>query len=133
MRINPPKRILLAALCCAVCWGCGPAGGGNAPNLIPVKGKVTYKGKPLAKGMIKFHSDGFGRDARGKIESDGTFVLTTNTQGDGVAAGEHRISITELDNSLAKDRALKKYASPNTSRLTVTVDADHTEHTFDLQ
>jgi hypothetical protein len=103
------------------------------PDLIPVKGKVTYKGKPLAMGMISFVPDGYGREARGDIQSDGSFVLTTYKEGDGVVAGEHRVTITGLDKGLAKDRALTKYTSPNTTPLTRKVDAEHGEFAVDLQ
>jgi hypothetical protein len=98
-----------------------------------VKGKVTYKGKPLTKGMITFLPDGYGREAHGEIQPDGTFVLTTDKEGDGVVAGEHRVSITHLEKSLDKDRGMTKYASPNTSRLIADVNADHTEFTFNLE
>ena len=116
----------MAAACSAVCWGCGPGGGTN-PSLVPVKGKVTYKGMPLTKGTIKFVPDGYGREARGAIQSDGSFVLTTQKEGDGAVAGEHRVAITGFDKGLAKDRALTKFASPNTSRLIAEVDPEHTE------
>jgi hypothetical protein len=101
--------------------------------LIAVKGKVTYKGQPVAKGVIQFEPDGYGRKARGQLQSDGTFELTTLKPGDGVVAGEHRISLSELDKSLAKDRALRKYASPNPSRLTAEVSPGKTQFVFDLK
>jgi hypothetical protein len=133
MRMSLARMIAPAALLAAVCWGCGPGGGGRAPDLIPVKGKVSYKGRPLTKGTVTFEPDGFGRPARGDLQADGTFVLTTLKEGDGVVAGEHRISITGVEKALAKDRAFIKYASPNTSRVTAEVDREHTEFTFDLK
>jgi hypothetical protein len=125
--------IALAALLASVCWGCGAVGSGRGPDLIPVKGKVIYKGKPLTKGTVTFEPDGFGRAARGELQADGSFVLTTRTEGDGVVPGEHRVSITGFEKALSGDRALIKYASPNTSRLTAEVDREHTEFTFDLK
>ena len=133
MRMNPPKRIILAALCCGVCWGCGTAGGGAHTALIPVKGKVTYKGKPLAKGRIKFAPDGYGRPAFGQLKTDGTFVLTTEKEGDGVIAGEHRVTVTETGIKSPRDALANKWKSPAASGLTAGVDADHTEFTFDLR
>jgi hypothetical protein len=133
MRISPRKLVSLAALSCGICWGCAPAGSGTLPSLIPVKGKVTYKGQPVTKGLVKFVPEGYGREARGELKSDGTFVLSTNKEGDGVVAGAHRVSIGITESRLAKDRAIKKYASPNTSKLTADVDAEHTEFPFDLQ
>jgi len=131
MRINLSKLVALAALLAGPCWGCGSSSG-TPVTLIPVKGKVTYKGQPVTKGVIQFEPDGYGRPATGQLQSDGTFELSTLKPGDGVVAGKHRISITELDKSLAKDRALRKYASPNTSRLTVEVSPEKTEFPFDL-
>jgi hypothetical protein len=132
MRINPPRRILLAALCCGVCWGCGTAGSGTMPPLIPVKGKVTYKGSPVTKGTIKFQPDGYGRPATAKLQPDGTFVLGTNKEGDGVVAGHHQVSIKDTGSHPAKELIPKKYTQRNTSGLTADVDAERTEFPFDL-
>lgn len=132
MRIRSLPSILAGLICCVACWGCGPAAQGNLPDLIPVKGKVTYKGKPLTKGRIKFEPDGYGRPASGQLQADGTYTLGTKVEGDGVVAGDHRISLSDLDKGLARDRTFKKFTSPNTSQLTATVDKDHTEFNFDL-
>jgi hypothetical protein len=132
MRIRTSSAILLVAVFLAPCWGCGSAGG-SASELIPVKGRVTYKGQPLTKGLVQFAPRNTGREASGQIQADGTFVLTTFKEGDGVVAGKHRVSISELDKSLARDRALRKYASPNTSGLTAEVSREQTEFPFDLK
>jgi hypothetical protein len=126
---------IITALLLVPAWGCGAVGGGGEqlPSLIPVKGKVTYKGRPVTKGMVRFEPDGYGRPARGELQSDGSFVLTTTKAGDGVVTGPHRVSIAASDKSIANDRAFRKYASPNTSKLTAEVDSEHTEHNFDLQ
>ena len=131
---SAPRLIALAltAILLVPYWGCG-AGGTATPALLPVKGKVTYKGRPLTNGMVRFEPEGYGRMARGKLQSDGTFVLTTLKDGDGVVAGHHRVSITGFEKSLANDPALKKYTSPNTSRLTVEVDQEHIEFPLDLK
>jgi len=126
------RVVALAFLVLAACWGCGPAAG-TPPSLIAVKGKVTYKNKPVTTGVIQFEPDGgFGRPASGKLQSDGTFVLTTLKDGDGVVAGHHRVFITGVDKSLSKNSAFKKYASPNTSKLTAEVSEEKTEFTFDI-
>lgn len=132
MRINLSKLVAMSAILVGPCWGCGSSSGA-LPSLIPVKGKVTYKGQPVTKGRIQFEPDGYGRPASGSLQADGTFELTTLKPGDGVVAGEHRVSIVELDKSLAKDRALKKYGSPNSSKLTAEVSPEKTEFTFDLK
>jgi hypothetical protein len=99
-----------------------------------VKGKVTYKGQPLTKGKVHFEPDGgYGRPANGELKADGTFVLTTFQPGDGVVAGEHRVSVTGTGPRTSKELVPKKYLSGDTSKLTAQVDSDHTEFNFDLQ
>jgi hypothetical protein len=127
-----PTLILTALLFLSYC-GCGVGSGQQVVTLIPVKGKVTYNGRPVTKGWVRFEPDGYGRPARGQLQPDGSFVLTTTKDGDGVVAGAHRVAVVASDKSLANDRAFRKYASPNTSRLTADVDSEHNEFTFDLK
>jgi hypothetical protein len=131
MRIIILKSIILPALLLVSCWGCGSSSGA-LPSLLPVKGKVNYKGQPLTKGTIRFEPDGYGRMATGKVQPDGTFVLSTLQKDDGVVAGLHRVSISDTGPNSKKDLIPKKYADPDTSKLTAEVDSEHTEFTFDL-
>ena len=85
-------RMLVAlSLATAVLAGCSKNGG-----LItaPVKGKVTFKGKPLPNGTVMF-VPGEGPAATGEIGSDGAYRLTTGSI-DGAVLGNHKISITAL-------------------------------------
>jgi hypothetical protein len=122
----------LAAILVGSCWGCG-SDSVVPPTLIPVKGKVTYKGQPVAKGIVRFEPDGFGRMATGPLRSDGTFELTTLQPGDGAVAGEHRVTVSDFEKSLAKDQALKKYGSANISGLKAEVSLDRNEFAFELK
>jgi hypothetical protein len=116
------------------CWGCGQGRGSTgSKNLVRVKGKVTYKGQPVTKGSVVFEPEGYGRRAKGLIQSDGSYALSTFAEGEGVVAGAHRVMINGFDKPLAKDRALKKYGQLNASGLTADVDADRTEFNFDLK
>jgi hypothetical protein len=124
--------LAVGALFLVPCWGCG-AGGGAVTSLVPVKGKVTYKGRPLTSGVVHFEPDGYGRPATGKLQPDGSYTLGTLKEGDGVVAGEHLVTVGGFDKSLASDRNLKKYGSRRDSGLTAEVDADHTEFNFDLK
>jgi hypothetical protein len=101
-------------------------------NLVPVKGKVTYKGQPLTKGVIRFEPDDYGRPASGQLQSDGTYVLSTLKEGDGVVAGHHQVSISGTGSHPAKEVVPKKYTQRSTSRLAADVSAEHTEFNFDL-
>lgn len=133
MWIDSRMRILLAALCCGACLGCSAAGGGAPTTRIPVKGKVTYKGQPVARGRIKFQPDGFGRPAFGPLKSDGTYELTTEKPGDGVVAGHHLVTVTDTGIQSPKNALATKWASKAASGMTADVDATNTEFNFDLK
>jgi hypothetical protein len=132
MPVESLKRVALPFLLCAVS-GCGGFGSGAEPPLIPVKGKITYNGKPLTKGTVRFEPDGFGRPAYAQIQSDGTFVLTSVKQADGAVEGHHRVSVKDVDAKLAKIKSLKKYAFPSSSQLTADVSPENREFVFDLK
>jgi hypothetical protein len=136
--VNGPAtahRIRLAvvtAMLCGCAGGCGASGSGTLPELIPVKGKVTFKGKPVAIGTIRFEPDDYGRPAAGKLQSDGTFVLTTLKEGDGVVPGHHRVSITNFDIKSKEGALLNKSLNASKSKLEADVSAEKTEFTFDI-
>ncbi|HWE40248.1 MAG TPA: hypothetical protein VG406_27095 [Isosphaeraceae bacterium] len=131
MRIS---AVALVSLAYAVaCPGCGEANSAHRKPTIPVKGKVTYKGKPLTKGLVTFDARDIGRPATGEIKPDGTYELSTIDPGDGVVAGHHRVTITETGTRPGKEVIPKKYALANSSTLEADVSPDKTEFTFDLQ
>jgi hypothetical protein len=132
MRIGTLKSLTVMIALLGTCSGCGTSVGAGAP-LIPVKGKVTYKGKPLSQGTVTFESQDSGKRARGKLQADGTFVMSTYKDGDGVAAGAYTVIITGVDKTLAKDRAFKQYMFRSYGALTAEVTPDHTEFPFDLK
>jgi len=77
-------------------WGCGADA--NRPKLAKVSGKVLYNGKPLDKGEVIFTPDKdkggtSGQVATGKIESDGSFTLTTFNTDDGAVLGQHVVTV----------------------------------------
>ena len=114
--------IVLTCGCCAVAIaGCG--GGGPPVQTVPVKGKITYRGKPLTKGTIHFEPD-YGRPAQGEIAFDGSFTLTTYASGDGAVPGAHRVSVSGLTRATLP----VKFASPNTSGLEIEVSPDKSEY-----
>jgi hypothetical protein len=125
--------LVLASVLLVPVGGCGIAGSAAQPSLIPVKGKVTYKGKPVTRGLVRFEPDGYGRKASGQLQADGTFVLTTNKEGDGADAGHHQVSITGTGDRPGKELVPKQYTQRNSSQLTADVDADHAEFNFDLK
>ena len=87
------RRALLSAFLTIGLFGCNS---GKAPT-YPVTGRVAFSdGKPLAGGTVEFQSAYVTKDgeirvrARGQIQPDGTFSLSTFQPGDGAIAGKQR-------------------------------------------
>lgn len=71
--------------------------GCNAGALVPVRGKVFYKGQPVTEGSLLFapqDSAASASPATGLIQSDGSFALGTHQDGDGAAPGRHKVHYT---------------------------------------
>lgn len=64
----------------------------RGPAMAPASGKVTYNGQPLKFGSVTFQPSS-GQPARGEIQSDGTFSLSTYKLNDGAAIGPHKVKI----------------------------------------
>ena len=92
---------------------------GCGPGMYPAKGKVTYPdGKPLTEGTVVFESKSADRpvSARGEIQADGSYQLSTRKPGDGVPAGKYRALVAPKRDPNAVDRPAK--ASPIDPRFT---------------
>ena len=83
--------VLMASTMAVV--GCGsPAG------LVPVSGKVLYRGQPAAGAVVYFHrqaapgTDG-GAIPSGVVEDDGSFTLTTDGLGQGARPGSYVVLV----------------------------------------
>jgi hypothetical protein len=124
------RPLVQAALVLSLCWGCGSTEGPYVAPTVPVKGKVTYKGKPLTQGEIVFEPESAGREAHGGIQSDGTFELTTYKQGDGAVPGTHRVAVTGTSK---KDAVPTKYKNVSSSKTQVEVADGKTEYTVDFK
>lgn len=98
------------------------------PDYVPAHGQVMYKDKPLTSGVVMFQPAN-GPPARGQIDSDGTFQLTTIGKADGAHIGPNRVRIASRgagkDNSgeaaLGPSQIPERYNSIATSGLTVEV------------
>lgn len=107
----------------------------DSPELAPVRGTVTYKGKPLAGGTIVFAPDPTrntpGPLAHAEIQTDGTYQLKSG-EAAGAAPGWHRVTVVALlvpppvkGQTVGVPRSLipEKYRDPELSGLSCEVTA----------
>lgn len=81
---------VLVLVACAI--GCS-----NQPATYQVNGKLEFEdGSPVKFGTIEFLSREHSINARGKIERDGSFSLTTYHPDDGAVAGTHQVTIQQF-------------------------------------
>lgn len=97
---------------------------GCGAGLHPVRGKVTLPdGTPLAGGQVVFQREGEGEtiSARGDIEADGSYSLSTQTPGDGAPMGKYKVIVNPppaVDAEAPAKRApAAKYSDFSTSGL----------------
>jgi hypothetical protein len=120
--------------------GLGLLGCGDGLRRVPVEGKVTAKGVPVAHATVSFlPADGTaGEGGIGTTDADGRFTLTGSRQGDsGVVPGKYKVVISryidrdgtvlkdyiQADNPLAVESVPAPYSSTD-SPLVVTVPED---------
>ena len=92
---------LLLVVACFFCVSCSGCGSKSPVPLAKAGGKVTLNGQPVTTGRILFRpirkaeskSAIVGKIARAAIDENGEFVLTSYSQGDGAAVGDHRVQL----------------------------------------
>ncbi len=86
-------RVPALLLVVAVASGCSS---GSVPTW-PVSGTVTLEdGTALQTGTVEFASEDGAHTARGVIQKDGSFRLSTFKDGDGAVAGRHDAVVIQL-------------------------------------
>ncbi len=122
-------------------------GGAEGPELAPVSGTVTYKGKPVTEGIVSFQPAGpDGAPATGTIGADGSYSLQTGPD-EGARLGEYRVAVSARDEPdtppdtaapplkampKVKSQLPLKYEDPGTSTLTRTVKSGRNAINFEL-
>jgi hypothetical protein len=102
---------------------------------VPLGGRITFEdnGEPLTEGTIAFVSG--NNQARSEIDKDGKYTLGFREEGDGLPKGEYKVYIQavhiEIQTGTETPLIAAKYANPDTSGLTFTVDG--TTKTFDIK
>jgi hypothetical protein len=94
---RPTQRFSCVGLLCLSLIALSSLGCSDRLATYPVAGKVKFKtGGPVHVGTVELKSREHGVQARGSIETDGTFVLTTYEAGDGAVAGMHDCVIVQF-------------------------------------
>jgi hypothetical protein len=102
--------------------------------MYPVRGKVTLAdGQPVTEGMVVFERKGEAKEAvtaRGEIQADGSYRLSTYRPGDGALPGAYRVLVAPKSDPNAVDRPAQpppfdpRYADFKTSGLEYEVKPD---------
>src|SRR5438094_9903388 len=82
--------------CCPIICLFIVAFAGCGAGLQPVRGTVKLPdGKPAAGSQVVFEGGPEGRkvSARGDVQTDGSFELSTNKPGDGVPPGKYKVQV----------------------------------------
>ncbi|MEA3341866.1 MAG: hypothetical protein U9R15_18030 [Chloroflexota bacterium] len=136
--------VVLLVLGSILMAGCGE----SLPETVEIHGKVTWEGKPLNNGTVIFESVGDGPDAplrpaKGYLNSDGTYRLSTFRTNDGAMPGQYAVLIHAFTSAPSieamgpppKSAIPASYGRSDTSGLSAIVPADGTtelEINFDL-
>lgn len=142
LRTDWPSAGVASALLIIVVLAC--AGCGEKTGVIPISGKVTYQGKPIANARVVFTPKAGGRPADGNTNADGAYRLGTFMAGDGALPGEYSVTVSHTDvdvtkppsteitdgsayepmkEDAAKSKIPAKYQSPTQSGLKAVVEA----------
>lgn len=124
---RPIALALVALISCAL-TGCS-----DQLRTYPVSGKVQFTtGGPVHVGSVELKSRTHAVQARGQIQADGNFTLTTYNDGDGAVAGTHDCVVVQFVMAEGmtghKPSTIgvvdRRYASYSTSGLTVEISPD---------
>ncbi|MGE5195122.1 MAG: carboxypeptidase-like regulatory domain-containing protein [Deltaproteobacteria bacterium] len=141
------RACALCAFACLAASGCG--GQAEVPELVPVTGKVTFGGQPLADALVVFmpadpsEEEGMTDIVRptARTDADGSYELAWNDN-TGAPPGKYNIIIMafkprgETDDTEERPASLipEKYGDPKASGLAREVkDAGDNVINFDLQ
>jgi hypothetical protein len=138
IRVSRARLLIALILTSALAAGCGDSRG-----RVPVTGTVTFDGKPLESGNIRFGGDQ-GAAGAGSIVN-GKFSLSETASQDGVLPGKYEVLIAswiEERGSVRKDGSFSPgitripliYLDPAKSGLTAEVKAgESNQFTFELK
>jgi hypothetical protein len=104
--VRAKSLFVLGVVAVSGCWASGQK------ETAPVRGTVTLDGKAFTQGgMILFQPESSAKMATGLIQSDGSFVLTTYSSGDGATIGKHSAAITPAQ-KIVRDTDVESASGP---------------------
>lgn len=127
------RRVMLVLLCAlSACVGCGQSKLEDPETVVPLNGKVTYKGQPVAGAQISFHRQAVGEKPPGESgfalsDAHGAFTAMTNDN-PGLFPGEYRVTVTHPRTTLPK-----KYSDSEESPIELTVFEDEPNQEFEVK
>jgi hypothetical protein len=135
-----PLLLVACSFVLLLALGCSRSG----PEVVPVKGTITYGGGPWPKpGVANFTVEtpapGLpNRPAMGLFDTDGTLTVTTYKKGDGLIPGKYKIGVEcwevrpEMGGPPPKSYVPERYGSSATSGFTVTIEPGQKVVTLNL-
>ncbi len=135
-----PWRLSVFVLMIFMLSGCGKSG----DKLRPVSGKVSFQGKPVATGAIRFSNPQAGIDMTAQLHPDGTYEVLM-ARGRGLPEGTYQVAIVppgaKIPLGPMKERPKpqecldipSKYRSTSSSGLTLTVKPSDNRLDIDMQ
>lgn len=103
-------RARFAGALAVILVGAVGCGSDNGLDLAPVRGTVTFMGEPIRNGTIMFVPDDSkgttGPQAIGTITKDGSYILSSESSGDGAVVGFHKVGILGLEETPVSEKAM---------------------------
>jgi hypothetical protein len=89
----------------AVILSVGLAGCGGRPNVVPVSGTLTYKGKAVTNALLTFEPE-HERQSWAETDAQGRFKIHYDRSQDGAAVGTHKVFIEFRPTTDAENEAM---------------------------
>ncbi len=113
MRVSFIRNHIVLVACLVLCFalsGCGSKPAWEVTH--PVKGLLTYKGKPVANADLAF----FPQDSsypdtvrpRARTKEDGSFIVWTYNEGDGAPVGSYKVTAVHNEIGISKEAVVAK-------------------------
>lgn len=98
MRSFRALSLFAAASLLMLAAGCG----GGGPEVVPVTGTLTYKGKAVPNALLHFLPEK-GRQSWAKTDAEGRFKVHYDKQQDGAVVGKHKVWVEYKAGSPAEE------------------------------